>query len=122
MLTMPSDELMRAEIIELIDSHTNNWVKAAFYSDPEVSRIMARLVSEWESKGQDGQPIDYATSEELVILLRAARKYYRMDARTAMAVAFSNMNRESEEEEEAGPGIMGVFRRLFSRGRQGASP
>ena len=112
--------MMKAEIIELIDAHTNNWVKAAFYSDPQVSKIMARLVKEWEDNGERGRPIDYATSDDLVILLRAARKYYNMDPRTAMAVALSNMNRE--EGEEGGPGVMGVFRRLFSRGQREASP
>jgi len=115
---LASDEALRREIIELIDKHWNNWVKAAFYSDPEVSRIMDRLMREWRSNGEQGAPIDYATREELLVLVRAARRYYMMDPRRAMAIAFANMAREDDEES----GDAGFFRRLFSRGRREASP
>lgn len=109
-------ERIRKEIIELIDKHWNNWVKAAFYSDPEVAKIMDRLVREWSSRGEEGAPIDYATEDELLVLLRAARKYYSMDPRRAMAVALSNMAGAEDESEG------GLFRRVFSRGRREASP
>ncbi len=108
-------EKMRKEIIELIDKHWNNWIKAAFYSDPEVAKIMDRLVREWSSKGERGAPIDYATEDELLVLLRAARKYYSMDPRRAMAIALSSMSRAEEDEG-------GIFRKIFSRGRREVSP
>ena len=117
---MTTREAIKREILDLIDSHWNNWVKAAFYSDPQVEPIMGRLVKAWRDNGEQGQPLDYATDEELMILLRAARRYYTLDPRRAMAIAFANMSRD--EEEEKGPGLLGVFRKFFARGRQGASP
>ena len=113
---MPHADAMREEIVELIDKHWNNWVKAAFYSDPEVSRIMDRLVAVWQENGEEGRPIDYASEEELIILLKAARRYYLLDPRRAMAIALANMGREDEGEGRS------LFRRLFSRGRREASP
>ncbi|MCE4624684.1 MAG: hypothetical protein F7C35_02310 [Desulfurococcales archaeon] len=117
---MSSREAIKREILELIDSHWNNWVKAAFYSDPQVEPIMGRLVKAWRENGEQGKPLDYATDEELMILLHAARRYYTMDPRRAMAVAFANMSKD--EEEERGPSLLGVFRKFFARGRRGASP
>ena len=115
----------RREIISLIDEHWNPWVKAAYYSDPEVARIMDRITREWSNNNERGRPIDYATNEELALLLAKARWYYRLDPRTAMGIAMRNMSRQYEDtEDEKGAGLLGVFRKLFapSRDRQGASP
>jgi hypothetical protein len=115
---MSRTEAMKREIISLIEENTNNWVKAAFYSDLRVSRIMDRLVGEWQRNSEQGRPIDYATDDELEILLHVARRYYGLDPRRAMAIALNNMARENEEEASS----LGVFKRLFSRGRREASP
>jgi len=117
---LPGADAMREEIVELIDKHWNSWVKAAFYSDPQVSRIMDRLVAVWQENGEEGRPIDYASEDELVILLRAARRYYLLDPKRAMAVALANMGREDEDNNVRRG--RSLFRRLFSRGQREASP
>ena len=116
-------EAVKREIIRLIDDHWDPWVKAAYYSDPIVSRIMDRLLEAWSGGGETGRPIDYATEDELLELLSKARVYSRLDTRTAMSVAMRNMySGDDDYSEEEGPGILGVFRKLFSsRGRRGAS-
>jgi hypothetical protein len=62
-------------IIANIEDNKNSWVKALFYSDKEVSRIMERLVSEWIKNNMAGEPLDYASIEELEILAEKAEQY-----------------------------------------------
>lgn len=68
-------EDLRRKILSQIEENRNEWVKAAFYSDPEVERIMARLVREWEARGMRGEPLDYATLEELEVMGERADRY-----------------------------------------------
>ncbi len=42
---------------------------AAFYSDVVVSEVLGALYERWEKAGRRGEPIDYATEDELVKLL-----------------------------------------------------
>ncbi|MCE4608970.1 MAG: hypothetical protein F7C36_01135 [Desulfurococcales archaeon] len=109
----PVRDELREKILQLIDEHKNNWVLAAYYSDPDVDMIMKRLVKEWEENSEKGKPIDYATREELEILYLKAKKYAFMSEDTARAIAMSRMG----SEEEKAPSILGVFRKLFSRDR-----
>jgi len=73
-------ENMKREIIDIVDNNWNPWVKAAFYSDPEVDTILRQLYELWEKSGRAGIPLDYATSEQLEILYYKAHEYKEIDA------------------------------------------
>jgi hypothetical protein len=62
-------------IIANIEENRNDWVKALFYSDKDVSKIMERLLSEWTRNNMRGEPLEYATIEELEILAEKAEHY-----------------------------------------------
>lgn len=66
--------LMRT-IISNIEENKNSWVKALFYSDKDVSRIVERLVKAWSDNNMRGEPLEYATIEELEILARKSEEY-----------------------------------------------
>ncbi len=68
------EDLIRI-IVENIEENRNSWVKALFYADKDVERIMNRLVSEWSRSDMRGEPLDYATLEELEILAEKAKQY-----------------------------------------------
>lgn len=70
-----ADELKR-EIVSLIDDNVDVAVKAAFYSDPDVSEILNNLYQRWESNNNKNEPLDYATMDELKLLVIKARFYY----------------------------------------------
>ncbi len=72
---MPKREDLVRMIIENIEENRNNWVKALFYADKDVKRIMDRLVEEWGRNNMRGEPLDYATLEELEILAEKAERY-----------------------------------------------
>jgi len=74
--TMPSRKDLIKEIEENIEENLNTMVKAAFYSDPEVERIVMELYKRWESHSYRGIPLDYASMDELELLALKAR-YYR---------------------------------------------
>ncbi len=97
-------EAVKREIIELIDEHYSGWVKAAFYSDPRVSKIMDRLLVAWRENSNVGSPIDYASENELLVLLSEARRYSSMSEATARALALSRMGGDEE-----GFSVLGVF-------------
>lgn len=48
------------------------WRKMAFYSDREVVAIMDEVYARWEESGRIGEPLDYATDEELEVLAKKA--------------------------------------------------
>lgn len=95
---------MKEEILRLIDENRSPWVKAAFYSDPEVSKIVESLIARWESRGMSGIPLDHATEEELRILYKKAQEYGTMSDIEAMGSSL-----------EGGKGLLSRFRRLFSK-------
>ena len=76
---MPSLEDMKREIIDIVDRNWNPWVKAAFYSDPEVESILVTLYEIWESQNRRGIPLDYATQEQLEVLYVKAQEYRDAD-------------------------------------------
>lgn len=77
--------------IEALIEPKDSWVKAAFYSDPKVSRIMDELYKRWEEKGRRGYPVDYATDDELRELYRAAKHYSKMPVWRAKALVEKRM-------------------------------
>lgn len=83
---------MKSEIIRLIDMHTDNWVKAAFFSDEAVSKIMEELYDRWSKGGERGMPIDYAVESELEILHEKALEYASMTTEKAMMIVLNRMN------------------------------
>ena len=97
------------ELLNLIEYNDVAWRKAAFYSDPQVEPIYNRLVEEWEKAGGEGIPLDYASVEELEVLVRAARKYAFMPESRARALALARMGGGEEE-----AGSLGVFSRIVS--------
>jgi len=101
------------ELYELIEENAVAWRKAAFYSDPEVERIYSRLVAEWEARGAEGAPLDYASDEELEVLLAAARRYAFMPESRARAIAMARMGGEEERDSP-----LGVFSKLIERIRR----
>lgn len=66
---------LKDTIIKNIEENQNSWAKAAFYSDEDVSKIMERLINEWERNNQEGIPMDYATEEELEVLAEKSEEY-----------------------------------------------
>jgi len=77
---------MRKELISLIDQNKDTWVKAAFFSDETVEKLMEVIYSRWEASEQLGMPIDYASEEELEILLDLAKRYARMSSSEARSL------------------------------------
>lgn len=75
-------ESLKKEIIDIVDNNWNPWIKAAFYSDPEVDAILRQLYEEWEKAGRVGIPLDYATLEQLEILYYKAQEYRDVDMAT----------------------------------------
>jgi len=65
---------MKQEIIRLIDESREQAYKVAFYSDPVVTRIMERIIAEWERNQEKGIPLDYATPEEIEVMYNIAVK------------------------------------------------
>ncbi|MEN3000070.1 MAG: hypothetical protein ABDH61_05810 [Acidilobaceae archaeon] len=80
-------------------------MKAAFYSDPEVSRILEELTRRWEKEGR-GIPLDYATEEELEELYRRAMRYAFMSDEEARGQVWGG---------EKSGGMLNLIRRLFGR-------
>ncbi|MCI4396972.1 MAG: hypothetical protein JHC28_05375 [Thermoprotei archaeon] len=84
-------ERLKNEIINLIDENSSNWIKAAFFSDEVIEVIMEALYSKWESNMETGRPIDYATEDQLKIMLKKAQQYASMGQEEAMRIALKRM-------------------------------
>ncbi|MEM0021112.1 MAG: hypothetical protein QW039_05865 [Fervidicoccaceae archaeon] len=84
-------ERMKNEIISLIDENASNWIKAAFFSDEVIEVIMEGLYSKWEGNNEEGRPIDYATADQLKIMLKKARHYASMSPEEAMRLVLKRM-------------------------------
>mgnify|MGYP000409700150 CR=1 FL=1 len=83
-------EELKRRITMLIDDSTNNWAKIAFYSDPNVARILDLVYGRWEQNNRKGLPIDYATIDELHILVHAAEKYKNAGPEVVSRLMFSS--------------------------------
>ncbi len=99
-----SPEQLRREI-EFFLSTANEWVQAAFYGDPTVGRITETLYKRWEEAGRAGEPLDYATDEELRELHRLAQRYSRMTVYEAMRLVLERQEAEAEGEGEGEGGL-----------------
>jgi hypothetical protein len=84
---LASDRERLRRLLEVKD----DWILAALYSDPEISRINEELVVRWERAGMKGDPLDYATEDEIRKLLLAARRYIFLKPEEARAIALSRM-------------------------------
>ena len=92
-------------ILKYIEENKSPWVKAAFYSDPDVSRLLEELTKRWEREGR-GMPLDYATEEELEELYNKAMKYAFMSDDEARSQLWGG---------EKSGGLLSLIRRLFGR-------
>ena len=80
---MSNKSKLISRVISLIEEHTNQWIKAAFYSDPEVNSILEKLYDRWEKNDRRGIPLDYASIDELEILAEKATRYSSMSTSEA---------------------------------------
>jgi hypothetical protein len=78
-------EKIKQEIINLIDENREPIYKEVFYSKPEVQAIMNRVIELWERSGREGRPIDYATIDELKLLLKIAKEIMKKTPEELMA-------------------------------------
>lgn len=85
---------MKDQLINLVDMNKDTWVKAAFFSDETVEKIMEILYSRWEANNEEGIPIDYASAQELEILLDIAKKYTNMKTDDARSLVLSRIYNE----------------------------
>jgi len=83
-------EELKRRITMLIDDSTNNWAKIAFYSDPNVAHILDLVYDRWEQNNRKGLPIDYATIDELRVLVHAAEKYKNAGPEVVSRLMFSS--------------------------------
>ena len=86
---MSSREELLRELRLFLDT-ASEWHLAAFYADPEVERIVAELYRRWEKEGGRGEPLDYASEQELRRLLAVARRCSRLDLHEAFRRAFAS--------------------------------
>lgn len=108
---MSERERLVRELISLIEDNDVAWRKAAFYSDPEVEPIYDRLIEAWGAAGEKGAPLDYASEDELRVLVSVARKYAFMSEDKARSIAMSRMG--GGEDDFGGFGKL--IRRLLGR-------
>lgn len=89
-----TDKQLKDELINLIDLNKETWIKAAFFSDETVEKIMEVLYSRWEASNEEGIPLDYASKEELEILLDIARRYVRLSPDEARNIVIKRIYSE----------------------------
>ncbi|KSW12311.1 hypothetical protein CF15_06085 [Pyrodictium occultum] len=65
---------MKSRILSLVEGAPRA-NQAAFYSDPYVSALVEELHRRWSRAGHRGEPIDFATREELMRLYELAEYY-----------------------------------------------
>jgi len=104
-------EKLVQELFQLIEDNRVDWRKAAFYSDPRVEPVYARLVEEWEKSGGEGIPLDYASMDELELLVAVAKEYAFMDEAKARSLAMKRSEPKREEPEKEEKGFLRFFRR-----------
>ncbi|MEM2007033.1 MAG: hypothetical protein QXG17_04395 [Sulfolobales archaeon] len=83
-------ESKKKKLMELVDLSAEPWRKAAFYSNDEAIALVTELYQRWETQKRRGNPLDYATEEELDRLLLIAEKIEPgdiQDQQTRMLIA-----------------------------------
>lgn len=101
---------LKSRLRALLDMR-DSWVLAAFYSDPEVAKINSALEQRWRDAGEVGEPLDYASEEEVRRLLSVAERYAYMHPDRARAIALSRMGGEDSEERSLWSRILGGLRK-----------
>jgi hypothetical protein len=94
----------RREYINFIEAYIergNEWVRAAFYSDPDVENILNLLYERWQASGGRGEPIDYATDEEIEALYQIARRYASLTPYEAYTIYMRRLAEREEKGENA---------------------
>ncbi len=115
---MSRRENLKRKIIEKIDENYDPWVKAAFYSDREVSILLDELYRRWEEAGMEGKPLDYASDEELEFLAlkaEAVKPIHATDKLTDMMYR-AMTNREPPVVREERPSVWKFLKRLILPG------
>ncbi len=82
----------KRKLLRLLDS-MHPWCRSAFYADSDVSRIVDALYSRMEASGGD-MPVDYASLEELRLLLEKAEYYAKLPPWKAFQLAMSRSDEE----------------------------
>jgi len=90
---------MRREI-EYFLSTANEWVQAAFYGDPDIEELTSKLYERWESAGRRGEPLDYASYDEMKLIYEKAKRYSRLSVYEAMRLVMARQESSEEEEED----------------------
>ncbi len=111
---MEREKLIR-EIEIYVECNPNVYAKAAFYGDPEVKRILEEVYRRWEEAGQIGEPLDYATIDELQLLASKAARYKDATARVVFEYSdqFEEMAFRSLAQSEERKGFRDRIRKLF---------
>lgn len=83
-------ESKKRRLMSLVDSSAEPWRKVVFYSNDEAIGIVTQLYQRWELHGRKGDPLDYATEEEVDRLLLVAERIEpgdMKDQQTRMLIA-----------------------------------
>jgi len=72
------------------DLESDKWLLIAFYGDPDVIRLNDLLNDRWMNAGMSGEPLDYASDEELKLLLKKANRYVKVDPKRVMSAWMFN--------------------------------
>ncbi|ACL10784.1 hypothetical protein [Desulfurococcus amylolyticus] len=91
---------MKQGIVRLIDESSEQAYKIAFYSNPDVSRILERLIAEWERNNRKGIPLDYATEEEVEVMYNIAVKISKTPPQALMSTYLSEIMPSSSGEKK----------------------
>ena len=113
-MTGTNTKALKREIIELIDNNPSPWIKAAFYSDPVVNAILDSLYKKWDENNRRGEPLDYASYDDLRVLHDKAIEYSRMSEDRARLLALRRLDRGAEAEAEE-RGLLSRITESFKR-------
>lgn len=91
-----SREELKQRILEIVEN-APQMNKAAFYSDPYVEELVNDLQKRWERANYQGEPIDYASDEELEKLYELALEYANMPEWKAYRIFIRRTEGRSED-------------------------
>ncbi|WFO76208.1 hypothetical protein J4526_05085 [Desulfurococcaceae archaeon MEX13E-LK6-19] len=97
-------------IISLIDESKDQWRKAGFYGDPDVQSILNSLYERWNKNNREGMPLNYATDEELSVLVKKAEEYSRMPVAAIQRQFLFGEQQVTEKKE----GFLKKLKKIFS--------
>jgi len=93
---------MIKELLYIIEESDDVWRKVAFYSDPQVQKILDDLYVRWGNSNYVGQPLELASDEELKILHYKATHLKQEDIDRAVINLYRKIAIPSTEESEEG--------------------